>query len=115
MDSTQSATAFQPICLHTNLFALPFPPVFGDDDDSESFQEDVDTIASDFDVTSFETKSNRPYIIGKEVQRNGTVKPKSAIRCFDDFTIISHIGDGSYAQVYKARDSDNRLVNENST
>uniref|UniRef100_G1KU63 Protein kinase domain-containing protein n=1 Tax=Anolis carolinensis TaxID=28377 RepID=G1KU63_ANOCA len=81
------------------LADLPFPPELpGGDDDSRSPEEKKTTVHPHH--------KKRPKICGP---RHGETKQKEidwGKRCVDKFDIIGIIGEGTYGQVYKARDKD---------
>lgn len=91
--------------LHANQVELPLSPISSNMSIASS-QEDLQ---DDSDGTTFSLYP-KPYIIGKEVQRNDTACLDKKICCFEDFTVIHRIGEGTYGQVYKAKDYYNKLV-----
>ena len=95
MKSAQSRLPMPPQC-GTAISQLPLPstsPVIDSDEElaSVSAQKRV--------------QKTRPKIIGKTTlpQQKTQIDP----RCVDVFDIISQIGEGTYGQVYKAKDTDN--------
>ncbi|CAG2102008.1 unnamed protein product [Medioppia subpectinata] len=83
----------------TNISALPLPstsPVVDMEEDDNNTQSPTQQI------------TKRPKILGKKSlpQRQTQLNP----RCVDVFNIISQIGEGTYGQVYKAKDTDDTIV-----
>lgn len=91
----QSRLPMPPQC-GTAISQLPLPstsPVMD--------MEDDDTLQTN----SLHKTHSRPKIIGKT--QLPQQQPQLDPRCVDVFNIISQIGEGTYGQVYKAKDTDN--------
>jgi cyclin-dependent kinase 12/13 len=72
---------------------LPMPP---DDDDESSLSH------------KSKSKLKRPRVIGRDMDDLGPMAPGGkdwGERCVDVFEVIDQIGEGTYGQVYKAKDN----------
>ncbi|XP_059478139.1 cyclin-dependent kinase 12 isoform X2 [Neocloeon triangulifer] len=78
---------------------LPMPPGEGDDDDASSPARLA---------LRAKLKLKRPKIIGRNMDDLGPMAPGGkdwGERCVDVFEVIDQIGEGTYGQVYKAKDN----------
>ena len=94
MKTSQSRLPMPPQC-GTAISQLPLPstsPVIDMDEDDTPHHKSLKTV-------------NRPKIVGKT--QLPQQQPQLNPRCVDVFDIISQIGEGTYGQVYKAKDTDN--------
>ncbi|CAG2166392.1 unnamed protein product, partial [Oppiella nova] len=104
-----SATSAQ--LMNKNLQRLPMPPQCGTNISAlplPSTSPVVDMEEDDMLRESPHQACKRPKILGKKSlpQRQPQLNP----RCVDVFNIISQIGEGTYGQVYKAKDTDDTIV-----
>lgn len=114
-----------PALLQTHLSQLPMPPISSDIGSRSALSTKIATTQNNVEpgggnipkyslsTTTITLNVNgqmktmpRPRIIGKTVaitsNRNRDIKPRSV----DVFQILSQIGEGTYGQVYKAKDTD---------
>ena len=83
---------------------LPLPPINFSLDNAENQANLANKTATT--ATGSTVKPKRPHVIGKPTTSE-MVRRETNPRCVDVFKLISQIGEGTYGQVYKARDTDN--------